>query len=273
MTSFLIYNTVMSKWASKKKRRIIIIIGMILAILIAIISIHLETTKTFNCFDRIQNGTETGRDCGGECIKVCQEEINNLVVLWERPFKVANGVYNTIAYIENQNPYSGIQKLNYEFRLYDKDNILVSQPIQGEAFIEANKRSAIFESGIRTGDNEAYTTFFRINSLQNWSRVDQTYSYNLLTIGVPVLTNQDTAPKLSAIVRNESFINFQDIPVVVILYNSEDNAIASSRTFIDVLGQGDEVKVFYSWPEPFGDSVSRIEILPRIDPFIDRTNT
>jgi len=262
----------MSKWAEKRKRRILIISGIILAILIALIFIRVENTKKVTCFDGLQNGTETGIDCGGECAKVCQEEINNLVVWWERPFKVANGVYNTIAYVENQNLYSGIQKLNYEFRLYDKDNVLVSQPIQGETFIEANKRSAVFESGITTGDNEAYTAFFHINSLQNWTRVNQDYSYNLFTIGEPVLTNQDTAPKLSAVVRNESFINFTDVPVVAILYNNEDNAIASSQTFIDILNQGTESQVFYSWPEPFGDNISRIEIIPRVDPFIDRSN-
>lgn len=263
----------MSKWSQKRKRRIIIVALIIMVFLIALISLRIENNKEVNCFDGLENGTETGIDCGGECVKVCQEEINNLVVWWERPFKVANGVYNTIAYVENQNLYSGIQKLNYEFRLYDKNNNLVSEPIAGETFIEPNKRTAIFESGITTGDNDAYTSFFHINSVQNWSRVDQDYSYNLFTIGEPILTNQDTAPKLSAIVKNESFINFKDIPVVVILYNNEDNAIASSQTYIDSLNQGTETQVFYSWPEPFGDSVSRIEIIPRTDPFIDRVNT
>ena len=260
----------MSKWSVKRKRRILIIIGILVLILLALIFVRVENSKVPTCFDGILNGQETGVDCGGACSKVCLDEINNLVVWWERPFKVANGVYNTVAYVENQNLYSGIQRLNYEFRLYDKNNILVSQPVTGFAFIEANKRSAIFESGITTGDNEAYTVFFHINSIQQWDRVPQEYSYNLFKISEPVLTNQNTAPKLSANVRNESFINFEDVPVVAILYNQEDNAIAASQTFIDTLDQGTEQKVFYSWPEPFGDTVSRIEIIPRIDPFIDR---
>lgn len=263
----------MSKWAVKRKRRILIVIGIIIIILLAAFFVRFENNKEANisCFDGLQNGLESGVDCGGECTKVCQEEINNLVVWWERPFKVANGVYNTVAYIENQNLYSGISQLNYEFRLYDKDNILVSQPVAGTTFIEANKRSAIFASGITTGDNEAHTSFFHINSVQNWSRVDQDYSHTLFTITEPILLNQDTAPKLSASVRNDSFINFEEIPVVAILYNSEDNAIASSQTFLDALKQGETQQVFYSWPEPFGDSVSRIEIIPRIDPFVDRS--
>ena len=260
----------MSKWSVKRKRRILITIGILFVMLVTLNVIRAENSKQPTCFDGLQNGQETGIDCGGTCSKVCLDEINNLVVWWERPFKVAHGVYNTVAYVENQNLYSGIQKIYYEFRLYDKDNILVSQPVQGSTFIEANKRSAIFESGITTGDNEAYTVFFHINSVQDWDRVSQEYSYNLFKITEPTLTNQTTAPKLSATVRNESFINFEEVPVVAILYNQKGNAIAASQTFIDILEQGTEQKVFYSWPEPFGDVVSRIEIIPRVDPFIER---
>lgn len=263
----------MSKWSQKRKRRIIVItVGVILALL-ALVFIRVEQSKVPTCFDGLQNGGETGIDCGGTCAKSCVDEVNNLVVSWERPFKVANGVYNVVAYIENQNLYSGIREMAYEFRLYDKDNILVSQPVVGTTFVEANKRSAVFESGITTGDSEAYTAFFRINDVQDWQRVDQEYSYNLFAIGEPVVTNQNTSPKLSAVIRNESYINFSDIPVVAVVYNNEGNAIASSRTYIDQLDQGNEAQIFYSWPEPFADAVSRIEILPRVNPFIERSNT
>jgi hypothetical protein len=271
MSLFFLYNRAMSKWSVKRKRRILLGVGIIILIILIASFVRFENSKQPTCFDGLQNGLESGIDCGGECTKVCIEEVNNLVVWWERPFKVTNGVYNALAYIENQNLYSGIQKLDYEFRLYDKDNILVSQPILGSTFIEANKRSAIFIPGITTGDSEAYTVFFRINSRQEWSRVNQEYSHNLFTITEPVLSNQDSAPKLSARVKNESFIAFEDIPVVAVLYNKEDNAIAASSTYIDDLNQGDSDQVFYSWPEPFGDTVSRIEIIPRINPFIDRS--
>ena len=200
------------------------------------------------------------------------DEVRNLVVWWERPFQVSYGVHNIVAYIENQNLYSGIQKLDYEFRLYDKDNILVTEPVVGSTFIEANKRSAIFESGINTKGKKVDTVFFHANPRPKWTRIDQDYSYNLFTISKPILTNQDIAPKLSAIIKNESFINFTDVPAVVILYNRENNAIASSRTYIDILNQGSSKQVFYSWPEPFGDIVSRIEIIPRVNPFIERKN-
>ena len=256
----------MSKWAQKRKRRLLFTIGILILVVIVLIVIS-ALNKPATCFDGEQNGSETGIDCGGTCQLVCRQEVRDIVVWWERPFKVANGVYNTVAYFENQNLESGLQELTYEFRLYNYDNILVSEPIVGTTFIEPNKRSAVFESGITTGDQEAYTAFFRVSSVQDWERTEQDFAYNLFQIGEPQLTNQDIAPKLQVPIKNTSFKNYKDVPVIAILYNQEDNAIASSQTFIDNIGQGAEEIVYYSWPEPFGDSVSRIEIIPRVDPF------
>jgi hypothetical protein len=264
---FLIYNRAMSQWASNKKRRILIIAGILVLGLLFFIFVQIENNKVPTCLDGIQNGGETGIDCGGACTRLCQEEARNIVTWWERPFKVSHGVYNAVAYIENQNLYSGLVSIDYEFKLYDENNILVSQPVRGSSFIEPNKRTAIFESGITTGDTDAHTAFFHILSYQDWQRVPQEFSYNLFNISEPVLTNQDTIPKLSASVENKSFINFTDVPVVAILYNQKGNAIASSQTYLDTINQGTVEKVFYSWPEPFGDSVSRIEIIPRVNPY------
>lgn len=259
----------MSKWAKKRKKNILIILGIISLILFAFIFIKITDVEP-TCVDGIQNGTETGIDCGGDCIRQCSEESKGLIVWWERPFKVANGVYNTVAYVENQNLYSGLQEMQYEFRLYDKENILVSEPVRGRTFIEPNKRSAIFESGINTGENEAYSVFFRILTVQDWKNVPSDFSYDLFNVGEPVLTNQETNPKLTAPVENKTFFSFDDVPVVAILFNQKDNAIAASQTFVDTISQGETEQVFYSWPEPFGDVVSRIEIIPRLDPFLNR---
>ena len=256
----------MSKWAQKRKRRLIIIVGIVLLFILFII-LYKAFDKAPTCFDNLQNGTETGIDCGGNCQLVCKDEVRDIVVWWERPFKVANGVYNTVAYFENQNLESGIQELTYEFRLYNYDNVLISEPIVGTTFIEPNKRSAVFESGITTGEQEAYTAFFHVSSVQDWERTEQTYSYGLFQIGEPLLTNQDIAPKLQVPITNTSFTTFKNIPVIAILYNQKDNAIAASQTYLDVINQGEQASAYFSWPEPFGDSVSRIEIIPRVNPF------
>lgn len=256
----------MSKWSNKRKRRLLFVIIAVALVVFGIIIFQLADRNP-TCFDNIQNGAETGVDCGGGCQLVCRDEVRDIVVWWERPFKVVDGVYNTVAYFENQNLESGLQELTYEFRLYNYDNILVSEPIIGTTFVEPNKRSAVFESGITTGDQEAYTAFFRVSSVQNWERTDQSFAYNLFEIGEPQLTNQDTAPKIQVDLRNVSFKPYTDVPVIALIYNQRDNAIAASQTYIDRIGQDEEATAYFSWPQPFGDSVSRIEIIPRVDPF------
>ncbi len=259
----------MSKWAANKKKKILIGFGIVILLIAAYIFYHIENSKVATCFDGIQNGGESGVDCGGSCTRVCIDEVRNLVVWWERPFRVSTGVYNTVAYIENQNLYSGLRSIDYEFRLYDENNVLVSEPVYGSTFIEPNKRTAIFAPGIQTGEKDAYTSFFKIISYQDWQRAPQNFSYTLFEVGDTVLSNQDTAPKISADIENRTFLNFVDVPVVVVVYNEENNAIAASQTYIDELNQGDTETVYYSWPEPFGENVSRIEVIPRVNPFAE----
>lgn len=257
----------MSRWSVKRKRKIVVIAGIVLLIILGFIFIRIEQKRQPSCFDGIKNGQETGVDCGGACSRVCLDETYGLVVWWERPFKITKGVYNAVAYIENQNLYSGLRKVDYEFRLYNKDNILVAEPYRGSTFVEPNKRSAVFVSGIQTGDNEVFNVFFRILSVQDWERTPAEFSQNILSVRDPILSNQDTTPKLSAVVENKTPYSFENIPVVAIIYNSKDNAIAASQTYLDQLAQNSYEQVFYSWPEPFGESVSRIELIPRIDPY------
>lgn len=256
----------MSRWSQKRKRRYLTMIGLVFFFMIIVIAFQYFNQEA-SCFDGIMNGQETGIDCGGSCQIVCREEARNLVVWWERPFRVAPGVYNALAYFENQNVESGIRELFYEFRLYDRNNVLITEPVIGSTFIEPNKRSAIFASGIRTGESEAYTTFFRITGVRDWEKTDQAFSYSLFKVAEPVLTEQETSPKLSALVENISYFDFTDVPVIAIVYNQEDNAIAASRTYIDRLDQGEEQTAYFSWPEPFAEAVARIEIIPRVNPF------
>ncbi len=259
----------MSKWADRKRKRVLLIIGVILLFAIIGAIVFFAGRKKPTCFDGIQNGTETGVDCGGSCARACDDEALNLIVWWERPFKVTKGLYNVVAYLENQNLDLGIENLTYEFRVYNRENVLISEPRVGTTFVEPNKRFAIFEPGIQTGDEEAYTVFFHILSQSDWKKVNPDFAYNLFQVTKPVLRKLRTTPQLTAKVKNTSLYRFVNVPVVVIVYNSQGNAIATSQTYIDAIGNGEEKEVFFSWPEPFRSDVARVEIIPRVNPFLD----
>ncbi len=259
----------MSRWANKKRKKILITIGVIFLIALIFIVIRIKNSKKPTCFDGIKNGTELGIDCGGSCQKVCEAEARNLIIWWERAFRVTDGAYNLVAYIENQNTDAGIERIDYEFRVYDQDNILAAEPRKGTTFVEPNKRFAIFEPNVRTGDRNAYIVFFRILSHKEWKKVNPDFRYKFFQIHSPLLTKAKTSPHLTATVENKSFYDFVDVPVVAIIYNHRGNAIATSQTYIDTINHNESKIVNFSWPESFGTDISRIEVIPRINPFVD----
>lgn len=223
------------------------------------------------CFDGRKNGNEQGIDCGGTCKRICEGNTRNIVVLWARPFEVAPGVYNVVAYFENQNTSAGIQSVQYEFKLYDKDNLLVAEPFRGSTFIGPNQRSAVFASGIQTGNRIPATVFFHFLEQPQWDSVDQLFATSLLAPRNQSYQDLGTAGKITATLFNSSFYDLVDIPVVAIAYDVAGNAFAASQTFVDRVNQGTSVPVVFTWLEPFNQQPARIEIIPRVNPFIQQT--
>ena len=84
-------------------------------------------TKAPTCGDNKQNGDEVGIDCGGSCARACLSQVDAISVLWARSFKVIEGRYNAVAYLENHNKNTAIDKINYRFRFADKNNIYIGK--------------------------------------------------------------------------------------------------------------------------------------------------
>jgi len=220
------------------------------------------------CFDGKKNGIEIGVDCGGTCSRVCEGQARNIVVLWARPFEVAPGVYNVVAYIENQNTNAGIRAVQYEFKLYDKDNILVAEPFRGTTFIGPNQRSAVFASGIQTGNRIPETVFFHFLEQPQWDIVEQQFGLQLLLPHDQSYQDLGTSAKVTATIENTSFYDLESVPVVAVIYDAQGNAFAASQTFIDRITQGANMPITFTWLEPFTQVPARIEIIPRVNPFL-----
>ena len=257
-------------WSQKRQ---FLIVGVLTAIVLTIAGIFVY--KQFfkveaTCFDGKQNGTEIGIDCGGSCARVCEGGARSLVPLWVRPFEVAPGVYTVVAYFENQNTAFGIRELQYEFKLYDRENILVADPYRGTTFVGPNQRTAVLASGIRTGNRVPETAFFNIMEVPVWDATDPVFTTPLVIARNQTYQDLGTSAKITADLENASYFDLRQIPVVAIAYGADGNAFAASQTFVDVLQQGATMPVTFTWLTPFAQAPARIEIIPRIDPFIQR---
>ncbi len=254
-------------WAQKNQLKIFL--GVLFVVIgVGIYIAYPYFTKEPTCFDGEQNGEEFGVDCGGSCSLVCAEQAQDLIVLWSNATEIVHGRYNAVAYIQNPNPYAGVSYIPYEFKLYDKDNLLIKKRT-GSTFIDAQSNTVIFEGAIDVGNRiPARTTF---TSLGGDPRFEKIGSRELSNISVVVrdrvITNADSTPLLTATIANGTLMTIQNFDVVAILYDKDGNMINTSSTYVDRLAGSSTQKVYFTWPEPFDEEVVSIEVLPRLNLF------
>lgn len=246
-------------WATQ--RRFIYIGALILIILVVFaLPIYRSLTRTPTCFDGKQNGSERGIDCGGSCSRVCPLDIEEPVVLWSRSFEVNNGVYSAVAMIENSN--SGLEALNipYLFKLFDKDNILVYER-KGRTNIFSGRIFPVFEGVIVVGERVPIRTFFEFSPEIDWTKI--TREKPEVSVKNKILKNEESTPRIEAELENRFLGNLRDVEIVVVVYNSQGNAIGGSKTVVDLLEKDSSKDLVFTWPKPFPGEVNRIDIIPK----------
>ena len=248
-------------WAAKRKLFYLTIIALIiLFFLYLFIRPYLNQAPT--CIDKKQNGTETGVDCGGSCQLACTLQVDKLSVLWSRIFEVVPGRYNAVAYLENHNQDTVINSINYRFRFADKNNVFIGKR-DGTAYIPPSGKIAIFEPAIDLGNSIPVYTTFEFTSEPTWIQVsgDKVNQLKVLVSDIK-LENEDTAPVLKALVKNNSLFQITNVNIVAILYDAKGNAVNVSKTYLNQL-DGEEIKnINFTWPQAFGDKVVQEEIIP-----------
>ena len=253
-------------WALKRQIFYVSVILIFLAIL-AYLVIAPQFKKLPTCIDQIQNGEETGIDCGGICPKACIFEVDQISVLWSRTFEVVPGRYNALAYLENHNKDSAIKKVHYRFRFADKNNIYIGKR-EGDTYIPPAKKFAIFESGIDLGNSVPVYTTFEFTETPVWMKVPENKMKELKVVVSNIqLQNLDTIPHLSADLKNNSLYVIPDMAVIAILYDKDGNAVTASRTYIEKMVENGSTSLNFTWPEPITKNIVLQEIIPMYDIF------
>jgi hypothetical protein len=174
---------------------------------------------------------------------------------------VDDGVYNVLAYIENSNLNATAGNLNYIFKLYDKQGILLKER-RGQTFVPANKVMAVFEPELLTGNQVPQRVDFSFSSEAVWVR--QESAENNLSITQSTVSRDDSAPRLSTVITNRSINPVKQTEAIAIVYNQAGNTIAFSRTIVDAL-QGKESRILnFNWPKPFSEQYARTEIVLKV---------
>lgn len=248
----------MLSWAAKRKILYsLAFVGALLFFVAAPTTYMLYRPPT--CSDGKQNQGERGVDCSGPCNNLCQEQELDPIVLWTRSFEIGPGAYNVVAYVQNPNVSSAAIQVPYVFRLYNADQALVSERT-GKVNLPPNTSLPIFEGSLPSGKQTPSRVSFEFRTKPYWVRGESTFPD--VRVNRVVLSREDTSPLLSAEIENRELAAFDRVPVVAILYDTKGNAVAASRTIVDVLEAQSMQPVVFTWPRPFGATVSEKEIVP-----------
>ncbi|MCX6751944.1 MAG: hypothetical protein NTZ87_00360 [Candidatus Nomurabacteria bacterium] len=248
-------------WALKRQILYIVILILFFAICGFLIA-YPSLNKAPTCFDGKQNGTETGMDCGGSCALQCLAQMDPVSVLWARAFRVVPGRYNAIAYLENHNKNTAINKINYRFRFADENNIYIAKR-EGSTYVPPSGKFAVFEPAIDVGNSIPVYTTFEFTQTPQWVTIPQEKIDQLkVSVSNINLVNEDISPALSATIKNDSLFTVRNINVVAILYDASHNAVSGSSTYLDSLFGGENKNVNFTWPEKMPSKIVTKEIIP-----------
>lgn len=218
-----------------------------------------------NCFDNIQNFDEAGVDCGGSCVRICPFDVSQPNVKWARSFKVTEGQYNAVAYVENPNQLAASPEVKYTFSLYDEAGLILER--SGATILPPDSVYPIFEGRIMTGQRIPTRTFLDIEPPELWQGA--TAGREQFTIVNRELVNADAKPKLTATVRNNSLEEAKEVEVVATIFDAQGTALASSETFVANFAPRSDTEVVFTWPEPIATTIRSCEIPTDVGVVID----
>lgn len=248
-----------SVWAAKRRSKIKLVFGLIGVVFLGVY-IHISLYKPPSCYDRKHNQEEVGIDCGGPCHTLCRSQIQSMNLRWARTFEVSPGWWNALAYVENPNLHAYVESASFTFRLYDRAGALILEQ-GGSTFIGSSPVIPIFLGKLNVGSQEPYRAAFEWTGPMQWLQVKEKHK---VTVEEIETLNLRTMPELHAVVRNDKPIALRDIEVVAIVYDEQQNAIASSKTYVDMLAPRGKRQLIFAWPQPFIAPPGRIELVPRI---------
>ena len=216
--------------------------------------------KAPTCFDGKQNEGEQGIDCGGPCATICQASFADPREEWATSSEVVSGVYNALAYVVNPNVNADAENIMYDFRLYDDSGLLIVRR-DGETPVPPTEDFGIFEPSITTGNRIPERTYFEFESVPVWQPVATTsLAYQPTAVSSDFETSTSSS-RLDVVVSNPSPNEEDNIETIAILYGTDGNVVAFSKTLIPSITAGNTATASFTWPYEISSTIAKKEFL------------
>ncbi len=228
-----------------------------------------------NCFDGFQNGNEGGIDCDGSCVRMCATSVIEPKTLWAESFKIFDGQYNAVAYIENKNKAASTKSLKYVFRLFDGEEIIAER--EGVTVLPPDSVYPIFEGRILTTDSRVPTrTEIEIKTNDGVVWQPATLGREQFRTISHTLLGSDSAPRLKVELENTDLFEAKKVEVVATIFNNINGKkvpVTASQTFIDALPGRSAKELVFTWPSPIAQTVRSCEIPSDVMLVLDRSGS
>ncbi|MDO8728940.1 MAG: VWA domain-containing protein [bacterium] len=239
----------MNQWSIQRKRIILAIVVFTLIILIGVPGFFIFY-RAPTCNDLKQNGDETGIDCGGSCQLLCTAQSLPLIQTGDpRVLDLGQGIYEIVAIIENSNVTAEILHARYTMKLFEESSSVPIRIIESETFVPNSGTFVVLEGPIDMRERRPVraTLEWHPDSLvwqKNTQVIKEVVARNVL------LTKEDTQPRISAMLVNDSLNPVSNIELTVLVSGEDGNLIAASKTFVEKLDGGGSSPITFNWSEP-----------------------
>jgi hypothetical protein len=245
-----------------KKIKIVLVLFLILGSTLYLIF----RPKPDPCFNGIQDGKETGIDCGGFCDTLCPEPekdeyIKNIVI--NRVDFTVDGKnnYDFIASVSNKNIEWGASSVNYKFVVYSESDEIIKE-IEGKTYIMPAGSKAdnleyikkyIVEDNVYM-PSEPKKVEFQLSEYV-WQKIAD--EKDLPELNVKIIETSDPAYWLDetkgvymgrAFTRNSSKYSFDVVDIGVVLLGANDKVLAIAKTNQNTMNAGDGWGFEILWP-------------------------
>jgi len=234
------------------KRQITYFLVFVVIIFTAAYFIWKGVTKP-TCSDGRRNQGEEGIDCGGPCQEKCLGEVKELYTDWTKIFEISKGKYDVAALIKNNNLFLALPSLKYQFKFYDKNNILIGIK-EGKTFITPGEIFPIFETGVDVGSRIPSRVFIEFENNPGWQRIEK--EKPSLVVSKKQFFNEPPFPRLAVTLENKSVVPVYNIFIAAILYGKDKNVQGVSVTKIDAISGESSEEIVFTWPQIFSEELS-----------------
>lgn len=225
--------------------------------------IYLIARPAVTCFDKIQNQSEEGIDCGQVCGKVCLSSLKPIEVRNSYLFNVKEEDgqfdYDALFKVSNLNTEFGSGWVNYELTLLDSQNqTLLKKP--GRFYILPGQTKYIYEPILKTK-----SLAIRVElktSVANWEKLTGVFSKDARFVAKSkdyvINDRPGIFSRVNGVMFNASDFDFDRVDVVAVLFKNNE-PIGAGRTDLRTIPAKSDRFFEISWISPM-ETPDRVEV-------------